>query len=71
MHFNGYSVDIDVVDVQDAVFLHEWLCVCSWWFVENESDYFFMYDMEWFQVLFGWLFVSPDGDCVDDMWVTE
>lgn len=53
------------------MFLHEWLCMCFGWFVEYESYDFLVCCVEWFEVLFGRGFMSPDCDGVDDVWVDE
>ena len=36
------SVDVEVGDVQDFEFGHEWLCVGTWWEVLDESYYTFV-----------------------------
>ena len=36
--FCCYSERVEVDDVEDSEFCHEWFCVCSGWHVFDKSD---------------------------------
>ena len=67
VYFQAYSEDVQVGDIEDLVFRHQWFCVCSWWESGDKPDDFLLHFDEWLDV--GCLGVggSPNGDVGD--WV--
>src|SRR6266849_178117 len=69
MHFCTGSKDIQVGNVEDVEFCHDWLGVCSWWCVFDESDDFLLGSDEGLQVAAFFVVRSPYRDSIDQMWV--
>ena len=50
------SVDVQVGDVENFKFRHEWLGVCAWWEIFEEAYNAFVCFDQWLKVGFGCLF---------------
>ena len=46
----AYAQDVEACEAVESVFLHDWCCVCSWWFVCYESDDLLLCSDEWLEV---------------------
>ena len=41
------------------MFVHEWFCVCSWFFVEDDSNDLLLHFCEWLKVCFSVVVAPP------------
>ena len=69
VHLGACAEDVEVGEVEDFVSDHEWICVCSWALIRDESDDFLLCSDEWLDVCFSWVAGSPDGDVPNEVWV--
>jgi hypothetical protein len=80
MHEEAGAECVEIEYVEDAVVVHEGLCVSvnpffsllyPWGDAAEESNDFFVDDVKGLEVCFVWVWVSPDGDVRDEVWVCE
>ena len=67
--FEADSLYVEVGDIEDVVFRHQWFRWCSWWSVHDYSDDFLLHFGQWLQVLLAAVGISPYRDALDEMWV--
>ena len=62
MHFKADSECVEVVEVENFEFCHDWFGVCSWWVVFEEPNDFLLGFDERLNEGFARVVRAPDGD---------
>ena len=52
VHFCADAEGVEVGDVEDFQFVHNWFRWAAWWFVSDDSYYFLLCSNEWLEVFF-------------------
>lgn len=52
VHFCADAEGVEVGDIEDVQFFHNWFGVAAWWFVSDYSYYFLLYSDEGLKVGF-------------------
>ena len=67
MYFKADSECVEVVEVENFEFCHDWFGVCSWWVVFEEPHDFLLGFDEWLDVGFPRVVRAPNGDIANEV----